>query len=708
MNRKLRKLFSVVLFLAMFIGILGPINVRAAESVEINILGTSDMHGFLRAHDYATDTPTTNGLTKVASVVKEERTKDPNLLLVDAGDSTQGNFVSDYRNNDIHPVVKAMNLMKYDTFTLGNHEFNYEFSSLQNIIAKSNATVLGGNIYKQDGTRFLQPYVIKEVKGVKVAIFGVTAPHVDRWESDKSHYDNMNFTTPMEETGKILKELEGKADVIIGVVHYGEDGEYGAEGMYEVAKKYQDKVDAFFIGHAHSTLTKYLVNGEFTDEYSKDASTVLLETGSNGKNVGKITISVQKNGAGWKVEDKKIGNISTAEYKEDAELVEAIKDIHEASVKTANTVVGKVGKNFYDDPFFLPGIPNAVIADGPLVDLINEVQLEVTGADVSLAALFDVNSNLTKGDYKMKDGVKVYKYDNTLFAVKITGKQLKAIMELQAGNFFNQYKDGDITISFNENIRLYNYDMFAGVNYQIDISKPEGKRIVNVTYKGAPLKDNEQLVLALNNYRYGGLAAAGLISSDPADVVYDSAATASVPAVRDMISEYVAKQGSIMPKTDKNWEIIGYNFDYAGAEKVYDMIRKGEIAIPTSVDGRTTNVKAVNMNELVKAGVITPEDAKRVSQQPAKPAEEKPVKEKPVKEEPVKENPVKEKPAKEKPAEKEAVKPVEDTKYTVAKGDCLWNLAKKFGCTISDILKLNKEIKNQDLIYIGQVLVIPN
>jgi LysM repeat protein len=165
-----------------------------------------------------------------------------------------------------------------------------------------------------------------------------------------------------------------------------------------------------------------------------------------------------------------------------------------------------------------------------------------------------------------------------------------------------------------------------------------------------------------------------------------------------MISEYVAKQGSIMPKTEKNWEIIGYNFDYAGAEKVYDMIRKGEIAIPTSADGRTTNVKAVNMNELAKAGVITAEEAKRVSEQPAKPAEEKPVKE----------EPAKAKPAKEKPAEKETVKPVEDTKYEVVKGDCLWNLAKKFGCTISDILKLNKEIKNQDLIYVGQLLVIPD
>ena len=83
--------------------------------------------------------------------------------------------------------------------------------------------------------------------------------------------------------------------------------------------------------------------------------------------------------------------------------------------------------------------------------------------------------------------MKIYKYDNTLFAVKVTGKQLKAIMELQAGNFFNQYQPGDVTISFDPNIRMYNYDMFAGVNYEIDISKPVGQRIVNVTYKGAPL-----------------------------------------------------------------------------------------------------------------------------------------------------------------------------------------------------------------------------
>ena len=120
-------------------------------------------------------------------------------------------------------------------------------------------------------------------------------------------------------------------------------------------------------------------------------------------------------------------------------------------------------------------------------------------------------------------------------------------MEQQAGNFFNQYQPGDVTISFNPDIRMYNYDMFAGVNYEIDISKPEGSRIVNVTYQGEPLRDDQSLVLALNNYRYGGLVSAGLIQES--DVVYEGG------AVRDMITEYVAGLSEpLMPVCDNNWK----------------------------------------------------------------------------------------------------------------------------------------------------------
>lgn len=171
-----------------------------------------------------------------------------------------------------------------------------------------------------------------------------------------------------------------------------------------------------------------------------------------------------------------------------------------------------MGETFIDPMEVLPGIPSAVLEDDAVADLVNKVQMQNAGAGVSLTALFDATSNLQAGPFLHRDSVKIYKYGNTLYGVKVTGKQMKAIMEQQAGGFFNQYQPGDATISFNPNIRLYSYDMFAGSDYEIDVSKPAGSRIQNVIYKGHPLTDGEAMILALNNYRYGGLVSAGLIN----------------------------------------------------------------------------------------------------------------------------------------------------------------------------------------------------
>ncbi len=609
MKKGIYRVLGLFLALALVIGVLQiPAEAKAAEKKTVTILETSDIHGFLMNHNYATDTPYDGGLVQAATVIKEQRAIDPNLIYVDCGDLVQGNMISEFRSTTMpSPAVEALNALNCDAWELGNHEFNYEFASLEANIKGFKNHVLGGNIYKADGTRFVEPYFVKEVNGIKVAILGVDAPHITRWESDSSHYNNMKFTAPGDEIGKILDEIEKdvKPDVVICMAHYGEDGEYelaGTGGMYQVAKKYADRVDAFLIGHAHSVLTKYLVNGEWQDEYSKDAKTVMIETGTQCVNVGKITIDVEKDGDTCKVVDRKVENLSTLGKTPDADMVKLVKEVHEESVRLANTVVGTVAKNFYDDPMWLPGIPYSIIQDGPILDLIHKVQLKETGADVSIAALFVADSNLLKGDYKLKDGVNVYKYDNTLMACTCTGKQLKAIMEQQAGNFFNQYVEGDVTISFNPNIRMYNYDTFQGVNYEIDISQPEGSRIKNVTFKGEPLKDDQVIKLALNNYRFGGLTGSGLL--DKTTQYYDSAATADVPAVRDMISQYIKDAKGVTPETDNNWKIVGADLSDPQAELVYDMVRKGEITIPTSEDGRTPNIKSLNAIELRKEGVL--------------------------------------------------------------------------------------------------------
>ena len=656
---------ALVLTVAMAVGLVLPAAAAEEESKTVTILQTSDLHGMVNPYDYASNKVSKTSLAHAATIIKAERSKDPNLLLLDTGDTTQANYIQEFLNENPNPIIGALNYLDYDAWTLGNHEFNFGFSYVTKEISEFEGVTLAGNIYKADGSRWIDAYHIFDVDGVKVAVFGIDAPHVPQWEkTDPTHYDNMTFTSPMEETGKILKELDGKADVVIGSIHYGLEGEYGTEGVRALAETYGDRIDALLIGHAHAVVDETI------------GGIPVLEPGSNGQYVSKVTITLTGSGSGWTVDKSATTGelLDCSAVTPDADFLAEFKSLHEKSLAMASREVGQVGKTFLDPVELLPGIPNAIIQDNPVIDLINKVQMEQTGADVSLAALFDSSSNLEAGPFLHRDSVKIYKYDNTLFAVKVTGKQLKAIMERQAGGFFNQYQSGDVTVSFNPNIRMYNYDEFAGVNYEIDISKPEGQRIQNVTYQGKPLSDTQTLVLALNNYRYGGLVSAGLLNES--DVVYEGG------AVRDMITDYVASlQGPLMPECDNNWKIVGADLSDPQKDLIYEKVRSGEIAIPVSEDGRTPNVASLNGPALRASGVL-PALAAGETETPATPSEPT-----------------------------ESSEPQTGSTYTVQPGDCLWSISRRFygtGTRWNVIYETNKSIiRKPDFIQIGQILEIP-
>ena len=658
-------IIALVLTVTMAVGLVLPAAAAVEESKTVTILQTSDLHGMVNPYDYASNKVSKTSLAHAATIIKAERSKDPNLLLLDTGDTTQANYIQEFLNENPNPIIGALNYLDYDAWTLGNHEFNFGFSYVTKEISEFEGVTLAGNIYKADGSRWIDAYHIFDVDGVKVAVFGIDAPHVPQWEkTDPTHYDNMSFTSPMEETGKILKELDGKADVVIGSIHYGLEGEYGTEGVRALAETYGDRIDALLIGHAHAVVDETI------------GGIPVLEPGSNGQYVSKVTITLTGSGSGWTVDKSATTGelLDCSAVTPDADFLAEFKSLHEKSLAMASREVGQVGKTFLDPVELLPGIPNAIIQDNPVIDLINKVQMEQTGADVSLAALFDSSSNLEAGPFLHRDSVKIYKYDNTLFAVKVTGKQLKAIMERQAGGFFNQYQSGDVTVSFNPNIRMYNYDEFAGVNYEIDISKPEGQRIQNVTYQGKPLSDTQTLVLALNNYRYGGLVSAGLLNES--DVVYEGG------AVRDMITDYVASlQGPLIPECDNNWKIVGADLSDPQKDLIYEKVRSGEIAIPVSEDGRTPNVASLNGPALRASGVL-PALAAGETETPVTSSEPT-----------------------------ESSEPQTGSTYTVQPGDCLWSISRRFygtGTRWNVIYETNKSIiRKPDFIQIGQILEIP-
>lgn len=587
----------VLLALALVFAFAAPM--LAADNVTITVLGTSDMHGRIYAYDYATASyDDDTGFAKVWTLVKAERAQNPNLILIDNGDTTQDNLAELFNAEAVHPMIQALNFMKYDAWELGNHEFNFGLDFLNKNIAAFQGKVLAANIYKADGSRFVNPYVIVERGGVRVAIVGLITPHIPRWEaSNPDHFAGLSFNDPLEEAKKVVKELEGKYDVLIGTFHMGDTVEYTETDGAAVIAQALPEFDVIFAGHKHSKFDNKEVNG-----------VKIVEPGFAGAAVAKVDIALSKNGEAWKVETVTAKNLETKPAAEDKEILDLFAKVHEGSLGEANKVVGQISADFIARVDYITGantvttIPTSQIEDSSVIDLINEVQMFYAKAEISSAALFNFGSNLKQGPFKKKDVAFIYKYDNTLIGTHITGKNLKAYMEWSA-TYYNTYKSGDLIPSFNATIPGYNYDMFSGISYEIDITKPAGQRITNVVFQGQPIQDDKVYKLALNNYRFGTLLSLGFVKAE--DKFFDSYETyQDAGRVRDLIIKYVIEQkgGVINPTVDNNWKIVGADYNHPYREDVFELVRKGLITVPMSENGRTPAVKSLNIYELMAEG----------------------------------------------------------------------------------------------------------
>lgn len=565
----------------------------------ITILQTSDLHGRIYPHDYATDSEDADtGLAKIQTLIEQERAKNDNIILMDTGDTVQDNSAELFNDLPAHPMIQGLNLMGYDVWAIGNHEFNFELDFLKRNIEAFEGTVLSANIYK-DGTdnRFVEGYKIFDRQGVKVAVIGMIPPHIPIWEaSAPEHFSGLVFTDPMEETAKVLKEIEGQYDVLVGAYHLGPDGEHGFEGVESIANSFPE-FDVIFCGHAHS-------------EYNEVINDVhIIEPGKYGWALAKAEIDVIKKENGYDVIDTRTENIETEEVETSEAILDEFEFVHETSIEDANTVVGSITQDFIDGVDYITGsdevttIPRAQIEDTAIIDLINEVQMYYADAEISSAALFNFGSNLKKGDFKKKDVAYIYKYTNTLVGVNITGENLLKYMEWSA-SYYNTAQEGDVTVSFDPEIRGYNYDMFSGIDYQIDISREPGQRIVNATINGEAIDLNKTYKLAVNNYRFGTLMGLGLATEE--DKYYDSYEVMQDNGrIRSLIVDYTikVKDGKLTPSTDNNWRIVGFDFNHPNKEEVFQLVKDGTLLIPTSEDGRTKNVKAINIDELEASGI---------------------------------------------------------------------------------------------------------
>jgi 2',3'-cyclic-nucleotide 2'-phosphodiesterase / 3'-nucleotidase len=547
---KLIRLFSValsVVFLAIVS--IGGNNQAAPPRAHVVILGTTDMHGRVFPIDYYTNKYDNVGISKIATLVKEARKNDPDLLLVDSGDTIQGTpleyFHNKRNNTPPDPMMLTMSALKYDSMTVGNHEYNFGLKVLNKARSEAKFTFLSANTYDTaTGTPHYQPYIVKEVQGVRVGILGLTTPGIPNWEN-KPNYEGLEFRETVSEAGKwvpILRDKE-KVDVVVIAMHMGieEDLRTGIPSPSQVPNENAaiaiargvPGVDVILMGHTHRDVSDLFVNGVLLTQANRWAS-----------HVARVDLYLEKNDTGrWQVIMKSARTIPVTEK---TEIDPEIARLGEPYDKETQAWLGRgIGESAEELT-----AQGCRFHDTAIIDLIQRVQLEAAKADVSMAACFNPSAKISKGGVTVRDIAGLYEYENTLVTLELTGQQLQDALEHSA-RYFKEYQPGkSLSDLIDTRIPGYNFDVAHGVTYDIDLTKPFGQRIVNLKFKGQPLSPTQKLRVVTNNYRVNG--GGGFKSYQNAPVIYRSS-----EEVRELIIDWVERNKTVPTQTDNNWRIIG-------------------------------------------------------------------------------------------------------------------------------------------------------
>lgn len=530
---------------------------KSPKTVTLRIVETSDVHGAFFPYNFTERRDMSGTMARVSSYLKRQRKEMGNrLILLENGDILQGqptcyytNFVATDKPNIAAEVV---NYLKYDAQTFGNHDVEVGHKVYDKWIKELNCPVVGANIIDlKSGKPYVEPYVIIEREGVRVAILGMLTPAIPNW-LHQSLWSGMRFEEMVSCTKrwvKILREQE-KADVVIGLFHSGWDGgivtdEYDEDATQKVAEQVEG-LDVIFFGHDHRERNTTVKN------------VLCLDPSCNAQKVAVATIQV-RNG---KVTSKKGELIDVTKEPLDEDFMRHFQPRIDEVKAFVERKIGVFNENMLSrDAFFGPAA---------FVDLIHQLQLEHTGADVSFTAPLTFNSEIKAGPVYQSDMFKLYRFENGIYVVRMTGKEIRNFLEMSYDQWVNTMTSPDDHIMLlapkvagdnqRENFKnfTFNFDSAAGIDYVVDVTKPNGQKVhILQLSDGRPFDENAWYRVAMNSYRGNGggellVRGAGIpLDSIPQRIEYQSERDQ-----RHYLTEKIEREGSITPKALNNWRFI--------------------------------------------------------------------------------------------------------------------------------------------------------
>ena len=589
------------------------------QTVDLRILATTDLHTNLVNYDYYQDKPVeTLGLAKTAVLIEKAKKENPNVLLVDNGDTIQGTPLGTYKaivdpveKGEQHPMYAALQALGFEAGTLGNHEFNYGLDYLNRVIETAGMPLVNANVLDPATGKFIyQPYKIIEktftdtqgrLTTVKIGVTGIVPPQILNW--DKANLEGkVVVRDSVEAIRDIIPEMrKAGADITLVLSHSGigdDKYEKGEENEgYQIASL--PGVDAVVTGHSHAEFPSGNGTG-FYEKYpgvdginGKINGTPVTMAGKYGDHLGVIDLKLNYTDGKWKVTDSKgsIRKVDTKSNVADQRVIDIAKESHQGTINYVRQQVGTTTAPITS--YF------SLVKDDPSVQIVNNAQLwyakqELAGTPeanlpiLSAAAPFKAGTrgdataytDIPAGPIAIKNVADLYLYDNVTAILKVNGAQLKEWLEMSAGQFNTIDPNNNQPQNLvNTDYRTYNFDVIDGVTYEFDITQPnkydrEGKlanpnasRVRNLKYQGKEIDPNQEFIVVTNNYRSNGN--------------FPGVREASLNRLlnlenRQAIINYILAVKNINPSADQNWHfadtIKGLDLRFLTADKAKNLI----------------------------------------------------------------------------------------------------------------------------------------
>ena len=577
LNKKIR-VFASCLFAMIAVSTASAQN----KKVELRILETSDVHGSFFPYDAINRRPKSGSMARVSSYVSRLRGKyGSNLLLLDNGDILQGQPVSYFSNfidtTDTNIAAQVVNYLKYDAVTIGNHDVEPGHKVYDKWRKEVACPVLGANVIDAaTGQPYLKPYAIFVRQGVKIAVLGMLTPAIPNWLS-KDIWSGLRFDEMVKTARhwmRIIKEKE-RADVVIGLFHSGTHGGITTpDYMEDASETVAREVPGFNIvlfGHDHTRHNDTITN-------TAGQKVLCLDPANNAITVSDATIQLVRQKGKWTVTSVS-GNLQdiTQEPVDEAYMSHFRAYINKVDA-FANEKIGEFKHAISSrDCYFGSSAFN---------DLILNLELKMTGADIAFNAPLQFNATIKAGPIYMSDMFNLYKYENQLYVMRLTGEEVRRHLEMSYDLWMNTMTSpsdhlllldrrtyGDAQRMGFKNFS-FNFDSAAGIDYTVDVTKPAGKKVTILRMSnGQPFNEKTWYKVAVNSYRGNG---GGELLTRGAGIAKDSLESRIIwRSERDQryyLAQEIRKAGIMDPQPNNNWKVIPEAWTRPAAERDYKLL----------------------------------------------------------------------------------------------------------------------------------------